>query len=419
MNHLIEKTIKRIKNLSLKLAERLKAFLIKTFVADSQDPQIVRQKHLRLGAVLFVIFIALCFLIIEIDSKSQKGTSDGHSDDPNKSKVISNTSGIKDLAKGVSNEQAWVEIRGKEVDEIRSKQSEINTKQSELESKVNNEKISKEEVSKLIDELKTSIESVYNQKLSTTVDAIREEFERRVPEGLLESKIIKQKKKIKKIGEYIPANSYARAKLIAGVDAGVGISSEANPRQTLLRITGEVVSAGIGADYLKTDRLIGCLLSAKAIGDISSEKAYLDGVLLTCAVDKQTAVEVPVKAYVTSHAKSGIRGEIVSREGDMVLKSFLSGLASGFGSGIQQMSQPGFSVNSAGYSSNNPSARDIFKSGIGAGASNSGDTLSQYFIKRAEQYQPVISIDEGIEVYVVFQEGFSLKEEDDDDKKNN
>ena len=149
MNHLIEKTIKRIKNLSLKLAERLKAF-----VADSQDPQIVRQKHLRLGAVLFVIFIALCFLIIEIDSKSQKGTSDGHSDDPNKSKVISNTSGIKDLAKGVSNEQAWVEIRGKEVDEIRSKQSEINTKQSELESKVNNEKISKEEVSKLIDELK-------------------------------------------------------------------------------------------------------------------------------------------------------------------------------------------------------------------------------------------------------------------------
>ena len=61
MNHLIENTIKRIKNLSLKLAERLKAFLIKTFVADSQDPQIVRQKHLRLGAVLFVIFIALCF----------------------------------------------------------------------------------------------------------------------------------------------------------------------------------------------------------------------------------------------------------------------------------------------------------------------------------------------------------------------
>ena len=258
----------------------------------------------------------------------------------------------------------------------------------------------------------------YNQKLSSAVEAIRAEFESKVPEGLLESKIIKQKKKIKKIGEYIPANSYAQAKLISGVDAGVGISSEANPRQTLLRITGEAVSAGIGADYLKTDRLIGCLLSAKAIGDISSEKAYLDGVLLTCAVDKHTAVEVPVKAYITSHAKSGIRGEVVSREGDMVLKSFLSGLASGFGNGIQQMSQPSFSMSGSGFSSNTPKAHDIFRSGLGSGASNSGDALSQYFIKRAEQYQPVISVDEGIEVYVVFQEGFSLREDEDDKKAN-
>lgn len=408
----MNKVIEKIKDVLLAGIDRLKLLLSKYFVASESDPQEVRKKHLRVGIGLFVLFIMSCVGILVLDSSAPENSTST----VQKEKIAANASGIKELAKGASNEQTWTEIRGKEVDEIRTKQSEIDTKQSELESKVNNEKVSKDEVDKMIAELKSNLDREYNQKLATTVEAIRAEFESKAPEGLLESKIIKQKKKIKKIGEYIPANSYAQAKLIAGVDAGVGISSEANPRQTLLRITGEVVSAGIGADFLKTDRLIGCLLSAKAVGDISSEKAYLDGVLLTCAIDKHTAVEVPVKAYVTSHAKSGIRGEVVSREGDMVLKSFLSGLASGFGNGVQQMSQPGFSMSGSGFSSSTPKAQDILRSGIGSGASNSGDALSQYFIKRAEQYQPVISIDEGIEVYVVFQEGFSLKDDEDDKK---
>lgn len=409
------KIIENIKDILLSAFDRLKLRLNRYFVASESEPQAVRKKHIRVGIGIFILFITGYIVILVLDSSSPKNSSTiAH-----KEKIAANTSGIKELAKGVSNEQTWTEIRGKEVDELRSKQSEIDTKQSELETKVNNEKVSKEEVNKLISAVKAELEGEYNQKLASTVTDIRAEFESKVPEGLHESKIIKQKKKIKKIGEYIPANSYAQAKLIAGVDAGVGISSEANPRQTLLRITGEVVSAGIGADYVKTERLIGCLLSAKAVGDISSEKAYLDGVLLTCAVDKHTAVEVPVKAYITSHAKSGIRGEVVSREGDMVLKSFLSGLASGFGSGIQQMSQPGFSMSGSGFSSSAPKAGDIFRSGIGSGASNSTDALSQYFIKRAEQYQPVISVDEGIEVYVVFQEGFSLKDDEDKNEKNN
>lgn len=414
----MKKIIEKMKNIILAAIDKLKLLITKYFVATETDPKLVRQKHIRVGIALFVLFIAGCIGVLALDGGAlRKDESDKGHKEKFTAGAGTSASGIKELAKGVSNEQTWTQIRGKEVDEIKNKQSEFDSKQSELETKVNKEKISREEVDKLISTAKAEIEGLYNQKLSTAVDAIREEFEKKVPEGLLESKTIKQKKKIKKIGEYIPANSYAQAKLISGVDAGVGISSEANPRQTLLRITGEAISAGIGADYLKTDRLIGCLLSAKAVGDISSEKAYLDGVLLTCAVDKHTAVEVPVKAYITSHAKSGIRGEVVSREGDMVLKSFLSGLASGFGSGIQAMSQPQISMNGSGFSSGNSTAKDIFRSGIGSGASNSGDALSQYFIKRAEQYQPVISIDEGIEVYVVFQEGFSLKEEEQDEKK--
>ena len=47
--------------------------------------------------------------------------------------------------------------------------------------------------------------------------------------------------------------------------------------------------------------------------------------------------------------------------------------------------------------------------GIGGGASKAAQTLSDYYIKRAEQYHPVIPIGAGNEVTVVFQDGFQLK----------
>lgn len=54
-------------------------------------------------------------------------------------------------------------------------------------------------------------------------------------------------------------------------------------------------------------------------------------------------------------------------------------------------------------------AGDVLKMGIGGGASKAAQTLSDYYIKRAEQYHPVIPIGAGNEVTVVFQDGFQLK----------
>lgn len=47
--------------------------------------------------------------------------------------------------------------------------------------------------------------------------------------------------------------------------------------------------------------------------------------------------------------------------------------------------------------------------GIGGGASKAAQTLSEYYIKRAEQYHPVIPIGASNEVTLVFQDGFQLK----------
>ena len=52
-----------------------------------------------------------------------------------------------------------------------------------------------------------------------------------------------------------------------------------------------------------------------------------------------------------------------------------------------------------------PSMGQMFTSGMAAGASSALDRLSQYYIDRAEQLQPVIQIAAGQVVDIVFTEG--------------
>lgn len=407
--------------------ERIKRVIQKYFIASeenlegSEEPGIIRKKHLRLGILVGVLFLVICYLMLEVATniKLEKNNNPtkqiNHENNLKKEKLETILPGFEELTKGTTNERLWIEQEGKELEAVKNKQIEDEKTQAELNQHFETNKVSKEELSELIGNLTKMLEDKYDQKLNEEIAKIKAETQEKTIENVLESRQFNKKKKIKRIGEYIAANSYAQGKLLLGVDAGVGMSAESNPRQVLLRITGETISAGYGSEYLKTNRLIGCQMSAKAVGDISSEKVYLDGVLMTCAIDKTRFIEIPVKAYITSMAKSGIRGEVILREGDLVLRSFLSGLASGFGAGVNQLSQPQTSITGSGLTiSNQQGAKNLLKGSFGSGMQSSGDRLSDYFIKRAEQYQPVISINEGVEVYVVFQEGFSFKEDADE-----
>lgn len=207
--------------------------------------------------------------------------------------------------------------------------------------------------------------------------------------------------------EYVPSGAYAPAVIISGVDASVGISSQSDPRPILLRVKGPAVSSIYDGNIQKAD-LTGCVITGAASGDLSSEKVYVKLVNMTCSKDENLIYETAVKGYVAGQGKSGIRGNVISREGDFVSKSFLAGLVSGFGSGLSSKVAPPLSFSSGVTLQNGYSTDDVLKKGVGQGISSATDRLSNYYINRAEQYQPVVSIPSGIEVEVVFVEGFHL-----------
>ena len=214
---------------------------------------------------------------------------------------------------------------------------------------------------------------------------------------------------VKPVGTWLPAGAHAEAVVLAGVDAAAGVSSQGDPRPVLMRIVGPAWTAADDGTAMQVD-VDGCTVTGAAHGDLSSEKVYVRFRTMTCAGPRPgTVIETPVAGFVAGSGKTGVRGPVVSREGALVEKAFLAGMISGIGQGVAQAFQPaiqsGAVATGGGASVANTALGDIGRAGLGAGASSAGQKVADYMIRRAEQYQPVIQLQAGAKVTLVFLEG--------------
>ncbi len=216
---------------------------------------------------------------------------------------------------------------------------------------------------------------------------------------------------------WLPAGSHAEAVVLAGVDASAGVASQGDPRPVLLRITGPAWTAAADGKAESVD-LAGCTIVASAHGDLSSEKVYARLRTLTCAGETPgTVIETEVAGFVAGAGKAGVRGPVVSREGALVEKAFLAGLVSGAGQSVSTAFQPQAVASGGTAAVANTGLADIGRAGLGAGAGTAGRKVADYLIRRAEQYQPVIQLQAGTPVTVVFIEGARLDGQTDDPKE--
>ena len=209
----------------------------------------------------------------------------------------------------------------------------------------------------------------------------------------------------KPVASWLPAGAHAEAVVLAGVDASAGVSSQGDPRPVLMRITGPAWTAAEGGTALAVD-VDGCTVTGAAHGDLSSERVYVRFRTMTCAgPEPSTVTETEVAGFVAGSGKTGVRGPVVSREGALVERAFLAGMVSGVGQGVAQAFQPQAVATGSGAAVANTSLADIGRAGLGAGASGAGQKVSDYMIRRAEQYQPVVQLQAGTRVTLVFLEG--------------
>ena len=212
--------------------------------------------------------------------------------------------------------------------------------------------------------------------------------------------------KRKNVGSYIPAGSYVQAVVLSGADASTNVASRDNPIPVIVKITGKVVTPG-GAGFKGAKiNLEGCTVTGSATGDLSSERVKVRLIQMSCVNRKGEVLETAVSGYISGSGKEGVRGHVVSREGNLVSNAAIAGALAGLGESVS-------GGNAAISGSEGLSSADIIKqaglSSVGGGIGSAANTLSEYYISRAEQYQPIVSLYGGTDVELVFLKGVDLQ----------
>jgi conjugal transfer pilus assembly protein TraB len=203
------------------------------------------------------------------------------------------------------------------------------------------------------------------------------------------------------VSTFLPV-SFTRGTLLGGLDAPTGGQSQSNPHPVLIRLSdNSVLPNRFRGEYRD------CFVVAAGYGDISSERAYLRTENLSCVRADGATLEVKVQGSVYGEdGKVGMRGRLVTKQGQMLANALLAGVVSGIGQGVSTASTT--TSTSALGTIASASGADAYRAGLGSGVGKALDRLAQYYIKLAENTFPVIEIDAGREIDVVITKGVRI-----------
>lgn len=202
---------------------------------------------------------------------------------------------------------------------------------------------------------------------------------------------------------YLPSGSFISGVLLSGLDAPAGVNSSREPHPVLIKLTNLAVLPNRFRFDIKE-----CFVTGEGYGDLSSERAYIRTVGLSCVRSDGSSIDVPLKGFVAGEdGKTGLRGRVVSKEGQILAKALLAGFAEGVSKAFS-LSATTLSVSPLGATQTIDPDRAL-QAGTLTGISRSADRLSQYYIRMAERIFPVIEIDAGRKVDVVVLQGRALQ----------
>lgn len=200
---------------------------------------------------------------------------------------------------------------------------------------------------------------------------------------------------------YVPAGTFVRAVILGGADANASVNGQSDTSELIFRVLDRGTIPGGQHSHLKN-----CTVLASVYGDISSERGIVRLQHISCTFKHQRILDIPVQGWAFYSGKSGIKGVPVMRNGPILMWAGISGLFSGIGQSLAQ-SQSIQSTSPLGTTTTVPTSR-IAASGLYSGAGTALDRLANYYIKRADQYHPIIEIGAGNVATLVFEKGFSL-----------
>jgi conjugal transfer pilus assembly protein TraB len=196
--------------------------------------------------------------------------------------------------------------------------------------------------------------------------------------------------------------SFTPARLLNGLDAATGGSAQQNPQPVLMQVTDMTQMPNRYREDFKE-----CFITGAGYGDISSERAYLRLEKLSCIDDDGHAIEEAIDGYVTGEdGKVGMRGHLVSKQGQVLAKALLAGIASGIGDAFTQ-SVSTQSISPLGATTTIPPGAAA-RAGVYTGVGKALNKLADFYIQQADKLYPVIEVNAGRSVDVIINKGVRL-----------
>jgi conjugal transfer pilus assembly protein TraB len=205
---------------------------------------------------------------------------------------------------------------------------------------------------------------------------------------------------------FLSAGAIITGVLINGMDAPTGTSARQDPFPATIRVQKEAILPNrFTADIRE------CFILVSGYGDLSSERAYMRGETLSCIKTNGDAIEQPLDAYLVGEdGKAGIRGRLVSKQGQLIARSLMAGFLGGAAEAFDVDSVPTLSLSNDGNRQlqQNEFSSTLARGAAAKGASNALGRIAQFYIEMAEAIFPVIEIDAGRQVDIFVTKGSLL-----------
>lgn len=190
---------------------------------------------------------------------------------------------------------------------------------------------------------------------------------------------------------YIPSNSLFEGVLLNGMDAPTSSGSAREPYPVTIRLTS---LAFLPNRY--TTNVRECFVGAAGFGRLDSERVHLRVETLSCVLHNGGVIDSTIQGYVTGEdGKVGLRGVVVERTGQLLMRAALAGLGSGFAEALrpQQIQSVRTGAQAGGIQFDAPKSSEVLEIGAYAGAAEAMEKLSDFYLDRADQIFPIIEID--------------------------
>lgn len=215
-----------------------------------------------------------------------------------------------------------------------------------------------------------------------------------------------QPKKDEKPAAYITAGAFFEGILLNGMDAPTSATTQKNPVPTTLRIKTEAMLP----NNFKVD-LKECFALASGYGVLSSERAMLRTETLSCVTKTGKVIEGKMEGYIVGEdGRVGMRGRLVSKQGQMIAKTIVAGGLSGLAQALTPQQVPQLNLNPGNtITTQTADASSIAQTGVAKGFSTAANEVAKFYLEMAREMTPVVEVDAGRKATIVLVKGIELK----------